>query len=271
MYAEYSLLFNQFTDAMTNRSPLSVVRHHHVATVCFERPPHNFVDVDLIRKLADVLRDLNDDSDCRAIVLAAGGKNFCAGANFAGDVGGMDVVKSGQFYEQAMRLFDVGKPIVAAVQGAAIGAGVGLALVADFRIASPSSRFSVNFNRLGIHPGFGLSDTLPSLIGGQKAALLFYTGRRIGGEEALAIGLADDLAPDGEILARAQSLAEEIATSAPLAVQSTRATMRHRLVDRVREANQGELAAQSMQFRTNDFQEGIKAANERRPPVFRGR
>ncbi|MNX99016.1 Carnitinyl-CoA dehydratase [compost metagenome] len=170
-----------------------------------------------------------------------------------------------------MRLFRTAKPIVAAVHGAAVGAGVGLALVADFRVTSRDARFSVNFNRLGFHPGFGLSVTLPRLIGEQQAALLFYTGRRIDGARAVEIGLADVLAEPGEELAQAHALAQEIAISAPLAVRSTRATLRQGLADRIAEVNRQELAAQLKEFASEDFREGVAAMAERRLPQFQGR
>ncbi len=256
---------------MTASPSIAVRREGHVATLTLQRPPHNFVDAELMRELAEGLAALDGDPDCRAIVLAAEGKSFCAGADFSGVPGGGQGVDPGPFYEQAMRLFDNRKPVVAAVHGAAVGAGVGLALAADFRIACAETRFSVNFNRLGFHPGFGLSHTLPRLIGVQKASLLFYTGRRIGGTEALAIGLDDELVAAGDVLARAQALAGEIAASAPLAVQSTRATLRAQLAREVRELNRHELAEQQVQFRTADFREGVQAMSERRLPQFQGR
>ena len=94
-----------------------------------------------------------------------------------------------------MRLFRTRKPIVAAIQGAAIGGGLGVAMAADFRIAAPEARFSANFARLGFHHGFGLSVTLPAAVGGQHAAELLYTGRRITGDDAVAIGLVDRVVP----------------------------------------------------------------------------
>lgn len=170
-----------------------------------------------------------------------------------------------------MRLFHSRKPIVAAVHGAAVGGGLGLALVADFRVTCQEARFSANFTRLGFHPGFGLSTTLPRLIGEQKAALLFYTGRRIGGAEAVAMGLADELVPQGDVLDRAIALAQEMAESAPLAVQSIRATLRRDLAERVTAVNQREMAEQIRQFQSDDFREGIAATAQRRAPVFTGR
>ena len=152
--------------------------------------------------------------------------------------------------------------------GAAVGGGLGLSLVADFRVASPESRFTANFNRLGFHPGFGMSITLPRVVGEQKAALLFYTGRRIGGEEAHAIGLADVLVPLAEVRSAALALATEIAQSAPIAVTSTRRTLRRGLADEIAAITDHELSEQQAHFETADFAEGVKAMAERRVPVF---
>jgi enoyl-CoA hydratase/carnithine racemase len=250
--------------------PIQVRSQGHVTTVLLCRPPHNFVDVESMTALADTLDALDADAHCRCVVLASEGKSFCAGADFTGTAGGAGASDSLAIYRQAMRMFHTRKPIVAALQGATIGAGAGLALIADFRIASPSSRFSVNFNRLGFHPGFGLSCTLPRLVGVQAAARLFYTGERIRGDRMLELGLADELVPEDGLLARAQALAQDIATSAPQAVQSTRETLRLGLAEQVAAMNAREVGIQQPQFASPDFQEGVRAASERRLPVFTG-
>ena len=242
----------------------------HVGTVVHDSPPHNFLDVARLRALADAVEALDRDEGCRAIVLAAAGRSFSAGADFGAVPAGGERVDSARFYEQALRLFRGRKPLVAAVAGAAIGAGAGLALACDFRVAGPRARFGFDFNRLGIHPGFGVSLTLPRLVGPQRAARLLYAGRRVGAEEALAIGLADELVAEEEVLARAQALAEEIALSAPLAVQSTRETLRQGLAEAVAARSARELEAQRPQFLSRDFVEGVAAAAARRPPVFTG-
>jgi len=240
----------------------------HVAIVEIRRAPNNFFDVDLITDLADAFEELDNDPACRAIVLAAQGKAFCAGADFSGrTLRG----NPSDLYHHAIRLFRTRKPVVAAVQGPAIGGGVGVALVGDFRVTCPQARWSVNFNRLGLHPGFGLSTLLPRLIGQQQASLLMFTGRRIDGEEAVRIGLADVLASDVEaVRPAALALAREIAESGPLAVQDTRATMRAGLAEAVERAVKVEAEAQGRHFKTADFAEGVKATAERRLPVFTG-
>ena len=255
---------------MADAADITLTRSAHVAHLRWSRPPHNHVDPGFIGRLADQLDALDADPDCRAVLLSAEGKAFCAGADFRAAGAGSDIDPAA-FYEQAMRLFRTRKPMVAAVHGAAIGAGLGLALVADFRVAGPSTRLSANFVRLGLHPGFGLSETLPRLVGQQRASLLLCTGRRVDGAEGLALGLVDELAShEAEVLSRAMALAQELAAAAPLALQSTRATLREGLADAVMAVNQRELQMQRQHFKMADFREGIAATAERREPVFTG-
>lgn len=252
-----------------NSSRVSCELVGHIATLTFQNPPHNFIDVALIQELADYFEALDATEDCRAIVLASSGRVFCAGADFNQMADGAALDPS-PLYAEAMRLFSNRKPIVASVQGPAIGAGLGLALVADFRVGSPLARFSANFNRLGIHPGFGMSHTLPRILGAQKAAWMLYTGERICAQSALTLGLIDALSEDPDPLGAAQAMARDIALSAPGAVQSTRSTLRAAFADAVVDANRHECAVQVDQFRHPDFLEGVKAAAQRRAPVFQG-
>ena len=238
----------------------------YVATVEVRRPPNNFFSIDTIGGIADALEALDDDDRCRAVVLCAEGKHFSAGADFEA----ARSYTTEQLYAAAVRIFRCEQPVVAAIQGAAIGGGLGLALAADFRIAAPEARFSANFARLGFHQGFGLSVTLPRLVGEQAAAELLYTGRRIDGTEAVALGLADRLVPLDQLRPAAHALALEIARSAPLAVRSIRATLRGELADRVEAATAHEAAEQAHLQATADFAEGTRAMAERRLPDFSG-
>ena len=259
---------------------IGVEKTGHVTLVEIRRPPNNFFDIALIKEIASAFEALDADADCRALVLAAQGKAFCAGANF-GDGGTLDrdgsallggpTPGAAHLYIEGNRLFRTKKPIVAAVHGAAVGGGLGLAMVADFRVTCPEARFCANFTRLGFHPGFGLTVTLPAVIGPTKAALMFYTSRRVRGDEAHAMGLADVLVPQGEVRSAALALAAEIAENSPLGLIATRATMRGNLADRVREATDRELAEQTYLRKTDDFKEGVKATAERRLPIFTGR
>lgn len=155
------------------------------------------------------------------------GRHFCAGADLGrGGAPGERVESSRRLYREAVRLFGVPIPVVAAVRGAAVGGGLGLACAADFRVTAPGARFHANFAALGFHQGFGLSATLPRLVGAQPAAELLYTARKVDGEQAVALGLADrladDPADDGDPLPAALAPATEIAAAAPLAADPFR-------------------------------------------------
>jgi enoyl-CoA hydratase/carnithine racemase len=245
------------------------LRADHVAFVEFCRPPDNFFDRALIASMADALEMLDRTPECRAVVLCAQGKHFCAGADFRGTP--LATENGRHLYDEAVRVFATRKPIVAAVQGAAVGGGLGVALVADFRVAAPEARFSANFARLGFHHGFGLTLTLPAVVGQQRALELLYTGRRLNAEEALRIGLCDRLAASGGVREEAHALAAEIAVSAPLAIESIRATFRDGLAERIRSATAHERAEQDRLTATRDFQEGVAAMAERRAPRFERR
>jgi 2-(1,2-epoxy-1,2-dihydrophenyl)acetyl-CoA isomerase len=240
-----------------------------VATVEIARPPNNFFDVGLIAGIADELETLAGRG-CRAVVLCSEGRHFCAGADFSGSGDPSGGADGTHLYDHAVRIFEQPVPIVAAVQGAAIGGGLGLALAADFRVASPEARFSANFARLGFHHGFGLTVTLPAAVGQQPALDLLYTGRRLDGDAALAIGLCDRLAPLEQVRAEAIDWAREIAASAPLAVRSIRETMRAPITTTVRAAMARERAEQDRLTQTDDWREGIAASMARRDPTFGG-
>jgi 2-(1,2-epoxy-1,2-dihydrophenyl)acetyl-CoA isomerase len=247
----------------------------HVATVEMHRPPENFFAVEVIRSLADAYETLDAEPDCRAILLCAEGKHFCAGADLGGGSASSETAGSSggpdQMDSEAARLFSAGTPVVAAIQGAAIGAGFGLACLADFRVGSPEARFAANFARLGYHHILGLSITLPAIVGQQHALGLLYTGRRLQGNEALAIGLCDRLVTGDELRGEAHAMAAEIAASAPLAVRSIRETMRAGLSARFRAATAREAAVQEVLESTWDLTEGVRAARERRPARFEAR
>ena len=251
---------------------LSVTVQDGVGLLEMRRPPANYFDEALIGRIVDAARALDDDPGCRALVLASEGKHFCAGANF-GDGGGFAndrVAVSERLYRRAAELFEIRTPIVAAVQGAAVGGGLGLACAADFRVADVNSRFVANFALLGFHQGFGLSVTLPELVGRQAAADMLLTGRVVRGEEAHRAGLVDRLCPPGAQREAAIEWARSLAAAAPLAVRSIRDTLRAGLPGRVREALEHELSEQARLWATRDCAEGIAANLERRTPVFRG-
>jgi len=213
---------------------VSVSMTEHVATVEIHRPPHNFFDFDLIRDIADAYEALDQHAQCRAIVLCSEGKNFCAGANFsARENWGKEALteQARQLYVEATRLF----------------------------------------RGLGFHQGFGLSVSLPRIVGQQQASWMLMSGCRVKGHEAVAMGLAEELVPLSEVRSRATAMATEIAHSAPLAVQAIRRTLRAGLADEISAITDHELAVQDRLRESEDFQEGLRATAERRPANFSGR
>jgi len=254
-------------------SDLSVSMDGTVAVLEIRREPANYFDRALLQVIADAAEELQRGSEARVIVLCSQGKHFCAGANFgAGPLQGADErdAESAALYGEAIRLFELELPVVAAVQGSAVGGGFGLACAADFRVASARSRFHANFSALGFHHGFGLSATLPRIVGAQRALDLLITSRRIDGKQAYEIGLVDRLADDGAERDGALELARELAAAAPLAVRSIKQTLRAGLAEAVRAALERELSEQQHLWRTKDSQIGIAASLAREVPRFTG-
>jgi 2-(1,2-epoxy-1,2-dihydrophenyl)acetyl-CoA isomerase len=246
-----------------------------MGVVTLDRPPHNLLTEPMLGRIADALEDLAGVA--RVAVVTANGRSFCAGADFRSpdapdptDGAGFER-RTGAFYEQAARVFAAPLPTIAAVQGAAIGAGFGLALACDVRVVGSRAWFQANFVRLGIHPGFALSWTLPSYVGRGRAAEIFLTARRVDAEESVRIGIAEIGCPDGDEVSSAIGLAAQVAAGAPLAVASTRASLRRDLPDEARRAMRHELAQQVALAGSADAVEGVRAVLDGRDPVFEGR
>jgi len=257
-------------NATTNGDPtsdVSLALEGYVAVVEIHRPPANYFDAALLSDIVGAITQATD-LGARAAVLGSEGKHFCAGLDF-GVSGQPDARSLTELYGVGRQLLDSPIPVVAAVQGSAVGGGLGLALACDFRVAAPATRFSANFARLGFHQGFGISITLPHAIGGQRALDLLTTGRRVDGNEALQIGLCDRL--DEDPRAGARALADELASSAPLAVAAIRATMRRELLDAFASMVAHERDEQLRLMASDDFAEGIAASLARRSPDFQGR
>jgi 2-(1,2-epoxy-1,2-dihydrophenyl)acetyl-CoA isomerase len=206
-------------------SDVEVVLHLelHVGVVEIRRPPNNYLSVPVLDGVLEGIDTLVGEG-CRAVVLRSDGKHFSAGRDFSASRLPGDAPED--MYERAARLFASPVPIVAEVQGAAIGAGLGLAAIADFRVVSQRAYFWANFVRLGTHPGFGLSLTLPGIVGQQRARWMFSTGHRVNAETALQWGLADRVVPATEMKAAGVELAAELAAVSPAALSALRRTLR---------------------------------------------
>lgn len=239
----------------------------HVAVVELRRGPANYFDVELIGAIADAYEALEHEPRCRAILLCAEGRHFCAGARFAAD-DPRAPFDPAVLYAAAARLVMGTVPVVAAVQGKAVGGGLGLACTADLRVATPATTLSANFARLGIHHGFGLTSTLPAIVGPQRARWLLLTAGELTGGDALAWGLCDVLSDPAALRETARQLAAEVAARAPLAVRSIKATLDQGRRAAFVDATARELDQQRGQFSSDDFKEGVAAAAARRAPRF---
>ena len=236
------------------------------------------------RALSVEAAQLAGDAAVRCVVLAGAGGAFSAGGDLGmieargtagrADPGGPAREANRRAMEAFYRLFlairDVPCPTIAAIGGAAIGAGLCVALACDLRLAASSARLGLNFTRLGIHPGMGATWTLPRIVGPARAAELLYTGRIIDGSEAARIGLVGEATEPGRTLERALDLARELARSAPLAVRGTKQALARSQAATLDDQLGFEAARQAECYETEDLVEGIAAAREKRAPQFRG-
>lgn len=195
-----------------------------VGVVVLRRPPNNFLDFSLIDELCNAMSELSVNEQCNVIVLRSEGKNFCAGRDFTSARKPGDTSEA--IYRRAGDLAALSTPWIACVQGAAVGAGLGLALLADFRVASRKASFWGNFVQHGLHPGFGLSFTLPRVVGRQRAALMLGSAKRVFAEDAAAWGLVDVLVDEDDLGERPLAFAADLAAVPPAALASTRITTR---------------------------------------------
>jgi len=207
-------------------SEVDAVVDGEVGIVTIRRPPHNFLDADLVADLVDALRNL--EGAVGAVVLRSEGRNFCAGADVTKRTSSTYSKAGRHLYDHALDLYAQPVPVVAAVQGKAVGGGLGVALTADLRVGNERTTFLANFAALGIHPGFAISVVLPHVVGSGHAADMLLTSRPVSGEEALRFGLLDRLVEDDDPFPAALELARQIAAAPASATLSVRATLRAR-------------------------------------------
>jgi enoyl-CoA hydratase len=176
-----------------------------------------------------------------------------------------------EFYDQFLAIRKLPVPTIAAINGAAIGAGLCLALACDLRVAASGAALSMSFVRVGIHPGMGATFWLPTLVGVAKAWELLFTGRAIDAREAHRIGLVNRVVQRDQVVEEARVLAAEISEAGPVAVRLLKETLRRSLDQGLERALEEESRQQAKTFRTEDAREGIRAIRERRRPVFKGK
>jgi enoyl-CoA hydratase len=253
----------------------------YVATITLNRPENrNSMTEDVLEGLRAAVTQARDDSELRCVVVTGRGKSFCAGADFKSQIQRADSgsgrrqlpnERSFAMYSPFLSLLEIEVPVIGALNGHAIGGGLGLALVCDIRIANRESKYGANFTKLGLHPGMATTYFLPRLVGVPRAAELLFTGRLVTGEEAAQLGLANYAVSEAEVLPRALAMAREVASAAPIAVRWTKRSLYQNVSWDPVSAAREEAHAQSRTLETDDSKEGVKALLEKREPVFRGR
>lgn len=263
---------------MSNYEELRVEIDGSLGQIILNRPDvRNAMSAHMADEFVSAVAEVNAASGVRVVLLRGEGRSFAAGGDFMFlDDRVVDDSEHNRrvmvdYYESFLSVRKIHAPTIAVLHGAAIGAGLCLALACDLRLAAPEAKLGVNFVRLGLHPGMGATWLLPRLVGPAKAKELILTGRIITAQEGLPMGLVNALYPRDDLLSEAMKLADEIAANAPLAVARACATLDGAAERSLWEALRMEANAQALDYATDDMREGLAAAKARRPPRFTGR
>lgn len=251
-----------------------------IATLTLNRPERlNALGGTLREDLFDALHKATSDDGVRVLVITGAGRGFCSG----GDVKSMserDKAGSGYTIKEKIQpsrdasvlaIRDCPKPVIAAVNGAAAGAGFNLALCCDMRIASRAAKFSQAFVKRGLHPDWGGTWFLPRVVGTAKACELIFTGDTIDADEALRLGIVNAVVPAEELMTRTYDLAKKIADGPPVAIRLAKRAIYHNQNCDLRMGLEYETYAQNTCRDTEDSKEGVRAFVEKRAPNFQGR
>lgn len=253
-----------------------------VAVITLNRPERmNTISGPMLAQLTELLLKANADREVRVVILTATGRAFCAGLDLVDATQGSGIGSQSQTAAVSVNLdlrntpptvlFAMDKPTICALNGAAAGYGMDTALGCDMRIMAESAKFAAAFVKRGVVPESGGTWILPRLLGWSKAAEIIFTGRTLSARESLELGLANEVVPDAELMARARAIAAEIAANAPLAVQSAKRLMRMGLEETFND-HVHHVYLQFLQLvRTQDFREGMTSFLEKRPADFKGR
>jgi len=251
----------------------------HIATITLNQPDRLNALTPLMRKeFLEAVLQSDDDSEVRVIIVTGAGRGFCSG----GDMKAMNQANASDtrlaFSEKLTPIRDkvvlamrnATKPVIAAVNGPAAGAGMNIALACDIRIASNTARFGQTFSRRGLHPDWGGTYFLPRIVGMAKACELIWSGRMIDSDEALSLGIVSELTEPEELMNRTRAMAKSFADGPPIAIQLAKRAMYKAQNTDLREALEFETFAQNLAQGTNDAKEGIRAFVEKREPEFKG-
>jgi len=270
---------------MTPSTTSDILLEHaeHVLTITLNRPDRlNAISGPMLNELAAKLKEANHDPDVRVVIITGAGKGFCSGLDLkdtqervaAGE--GIGLTRNArQLFSldnsPITALWDMDKPVIAAINGAAAGFGMDMALIADMRIMGDTAKMAATMVKRNVVPESGGTWLLPRLVGWGKAAEIFYRGLTLSAQECLQLGIANTVVPTSDVLSTAMTWAQEIAANAPLAVQTTKRMMRLGQEESFETAVDHLIMHFTALTGMDDFKEGLRAFNEKRPPKFMGR
>ncbi len=251
----------------------------YIATITLNRPDNrNSMTPDVLDGIVEAIGRARSDETVRCVVFTGKGKSFCAGADFKSGtqrkaIPGVVMPNERSFamYAPFLSVLDIEVPVIGALNGHAIGGGMGLALVCDIRVANQDAKYGSNFTKLGLHPGMATTYLLPRMVGVPRAAELLLTGRIITGAEAAEFGLVNYAVPADEVWDKSWELAKEVASCAPLANRWAKRSLYQNVNWDPRPAARHEADLQSRTIETEDHKEGVSALLEKRQPDFQGR
>lgn len=251
----------------------------YIATITLNRPDNrNSMTDDVLDGIVEAVATARADDSLRCVVITGKGKSFCAGADFKSGTQRRNAAvnlppndRSFAMYQPFLSVLDIAVPVIGALNGHAIGGGMGLALVCDMRVANRDAKYGSNFTRLGLHPGMATTYLLPRIVGMTRAVELLLTGRIITGAEAAEIGLVNYAVDADEVLGKAMELAREVAGCAPIANRWTKRSIYDNLDWDPVEPARHEAELQSRTIETEDHKEGVSALLEKRSPNFQSR
>lgn len=258
------------------KDPILYTRRGPIGLLTLNRPENrNSMNAETMPAFMDILSRVRGDEALRCLVITGSGTTFCGGADFKSGFNeesgpGLRKVLM-DMYAPFLAVGNLRVPVVGAMNGHAIGGGLGLALMCDIRVASADAKYGANFARLGLHSGMGISYLLPRLVGVARANELLFTGRIITGREALQMGLVNYAEEPDRVMEKAMAIAEEIAGCAPVAVQEMKASVYKGLQWSPEKTAEMESHIQARTFQMADGKEGIRAMLEKRDPVFTGK
>jgi enoyl-CoA hydratase/carnithine racemase len=273
------------SDTTSDQPPVLYEVDGHIATITLNRPDRmNAISVPMLRQLATRLAEADLDEQVRVVIITGAGRAFCAGLDIKDAMAGTGIGgqsgaggSGGGLRHHSTRdlptieLFEMDTPVIGAINGAAAGYGLDLALGCDIRLVADDAKIITGFAKRGVVPESGGTWYLPRLLGWAKAAEVGFLGRDLTGAEAAEMGLANRAVPRDDVLSTAREWAEAIAANAPLAVQAMKRLFRHGLTEDFQSHSHHVLLQTMLLFQSKDFTEGITSFAEGRPPRFTGR